>query len=139
MSETLDVILMAVSEGFGVSQDAIKSKSRLREFVEARFAFWWIASKHTIHTTHSLGAYTKRHHASIIHGRRKHEIYFRQDKEYANKFNKSYAIFLDAKHECDNESLKWIKNNLYHMNINDVHVVYLMCKEILYNNGIRLS
>lgn len=63
----LNLLLDCVSNIFLIDRDRIISKSRFKEVVYARHAFFALARSLTSKTIQHIGDFLNRHHASVIH------------------------------------------------------------------------
>lgn len=61
-------IVRMVCEGFGVAQDALNSKSRKQEYVQARNTAFYLARKHTSLSLQEIGQHFNRTHSTVIKG-----------------------------------------------------------------------
>lgn len=62
--QVLEVVLQAT----GVSRDQFFSKNRKREFVMARYVFFWLCRKYFDTPYNHLGKFVGNDHATVIHG-----------------------------------------------------------------------
>ena len=60
-------ILRIVSEIEDVRMDALSSRTRKRDVVEARQIFCWLCKKHTKASLESIGTFVRRDHSTAIH------------------------------------------------------------------------
>ena len=65
----LELILSKVCKVSGLNIEALKTKSRKRELVEARQAFFIIAANLTNKSLFKIGAMVNRDHATVIHAK----------------------------------------------------------------------
>ena len=65
---TIESIVRLVCEGFGISTDALNSKSRKHECVQARNAAFYLARKHTELSLQEIGKRFNRTHSTVIKG-----------------------------------------------------------------------
>lgn len=61
-------IIRMVCEGFGLSREALASKSRKQEYVHARNAVFFLARKHTELSLQEIGRQFNRSHSTVIKG-----------------------------------------------------------------------
>ena len=61
-------ILKDVSIRMGIPIEKLKSKTRKREIVDARYIYFRRAKEITKASTTKIGEYVNRHHATVIHG-----------------------------------------------------------------------
>lgn len=100
----LDYYKSKVLAASGVSLQDFESQNRKREFVEARQAFFYIATKRTQATLEKIAmAANRTNHATVIHGRSQMEDLI---KNYKQKFawveqilNESPPVTIDEKQE----------------------------------------
>lgn len=64
----LEGIVQYVCEGFGITSDQIRSKSRKRELVTARNTVFYLARKHTELSLEEIGSRFCRSHSTVIKG-----------------------------------------------------------------------
>lgn len=81
MADIVDVI----GAHYGVSLVALRSRRRTNDLVEPRHVACYVGSKITEHTLPQIGAFLRRDHTSIIHGRDKIAQAIRVDKELADR------------------------------------------------------
>ena len=73
-ANTLPGILKEVSEKTGFSLDILKSKSRKRELVDARFVYFIRATEHTKEKPGKIAMLVKRDHACVWHGLKQADV-----------------------------------------------------------------
>ena len=64
----LNNIIAYVSQGYGISAEQLRSKSRKRELVTARNTVFYLARKHTDLSLEEIGSAFNRSHATVIKG-----------------------------------------------------------------------
>jgi len=83
-----NAVLTTVAE---TNLEALKSKNRCRDYVDARTIFSHISKQHDF-TLKSIGRYIRRDHTTIIHHVRKAESLLQTDPFFANKYNRVVEI-----------------------------------------------
>lgn len=92
--DTLDRILSAVSQEFRVPKSEIRDRSRFKERVNARFAFYALAKEALRCDAYALSCLLEStHHTSILHGIAGHEARMCVDEVYRGAFFAAKARF----------------------------------------------
>lgn len=65
--ERMDLIVRKVSEKSGISINAIKSKSRIRDVKEARWFAMWLIRRYLELSTPVISAYFNCHHTTVLY------------------------------------------------------------------------
>lgn len=81
--KSLTQCLNAVLTLFKITEDSIKTKSRLQDLVDARYLFFKLASENTVNPLVEIGAKVKRSHATVLHGLSKVEDDSLLKKQYS--------------------------------------------------------
>lgn len=68
LTPSLDDIALRVSEAYGVAPEALASKSRRKELVQARNAAFFLARKHTDLSLKDIGCRFNRKHSTVLKG-----------------------------------------------------------------------
>jgi chromosomal replication initiation ATPase DnaA len=85
--QVADIILDRVCFFLRVDKDRVVGKSKLTEFVEARFMYFnYMLSTFKGYSLESLGKVCNRDHATVIHARKKHSEFMETDLKYAFKY-----------------------------------------------------
>ena len=84
---TLNDILTTVISKTGIKKDLIKSDTRVREIVEARYFYYKRAKKCTHSTLESIGRLVNRDHAGVLHGIRMVD----ECKEINDRYNELFT------------------------------------------------
>lgn len=83
---TVDDILSSVCEHFGVTQDNVNSKSRKRQFVEARQVSMYLAAKYTKMPAARIGKLVgNRDHSTVLHSCSQVERRMKTDQEFVSQ------------------------------------------------------
>ena len=69
VAPNIDSISRAVSKAYDIALDDIRSRSRLRKYVEARHMSIFLAVQHTSMTLSEIGKFFGLDHTSVIHAR----------------------------------------------------------------------
>lgn len=89
---SLDTISDFVSEWFGVN---IHERNRSHSYMWPRFFFFYLSKRYTRLTLDKIGRKLKMHHATVIHGSRRHkEMTDYNDVEYLRCINGAEAGFI---------------------------------------------
>jgi chromosomal replication initiator protein len=86
-SKTIQTVMEMVCNHFEISQQQLKSKCRLRKFVEARSIISYILHRKYKLTSIEVGHKLNRDHATVLHNCLKIEGFMRFDKDYKELVN----------------------------------------------------
>ena len=92
--EPIVQIVMAITQGFGVSMEEIQSGTRLREVVEARHTLMWFLKKYTRWTHAKIGKMLDRDHSSVTHALGSVINLIEVDREFRKKVDYAEGLFL---------------------------------------------
>lgn len=88
-------ILLAIEELTGINERLLKSKTRKREIVEARYIFFKIIRDNTRKSLAVIGEKFRKDHATVLHGLKTHEnlmSYPKYKEKYKDILERTIAL-----------------------------------------------
>jgi len=89
----LNKLIKVVSKHFDID---ILAKTRKREYVMARGAYFWLAREYGKYTLKSIGDSANLDHASVLHALKNFDSWIRFDKQFEIKFKSLKFVVLTS-------------------------------------------